>query len=52
MPHDTHEIALSISDLSLSFGGLLALNRINLNIRDGEILAVIGPNGAGMRWLS
>jgi len=51
MPHDTHEIVLSISDLSLSFGGLLVLNRINLNIRDGEILAIIGPNGAGKTCL-
>jgi len=51
MPHNTHEILLSISDLSLSFGGLQALNRIDLDIRDGEILAVIGPNGAGKTCL-
>jgi branched-chain amino acid transport system ATP-binding protein len=51
MTHNTHEIVLSISDLSLSFGGLQALNRINLNRRDGEILAVIGPNGAGKTCL-
>jgi len=44
MPHNAHEIALSVSHLSLSFGGLQALNRIDLDI--GEILAVIGPNGA------
>jgi len=51
MPHNTNEIMLRITDLSLSFGGVQALNRLDLNIRDGEILAVIGPNGAGKTCL-
>jgi branched-chain amino acid transport system ATP-binding protein len=51
MHHNTHEIVLSISDLSLSFGGLQALNHINLTIRNGELLAIIGPNGAGKTCL-
>jgi len=51
MPHNTNGIILRISDLSLSFGGLQALNCINLDIHDGEILAVIGPNGAGKTCL-
>ncbi len=38
---------LEIKDLRLSFGGLLALEGIELQVRDNEILAVIGPNGAG-----
>jgi branched-chain amino acid transport system ATP-binding protein len=51
MSHKTNGIMLRISDLCLSFGGLQALNRINLNIHDGKILAVIGPNGAGKTCL-
>ncbi len=38
---------LQVEDISLSFGGLKALDRVNLEIREGEILAIIGPNGAG-----
>lgn len=40
-------ITLRIEDVNLSFGGLKALTDINLDIREGEILAIIGPNGAG-----
>jgi len=51
MPHNRNEPKLRISDLCLSFGGLQALNRIDLDIHDGEILAVFGPNGAGKTCL-
>ena len=51
MPHNGNEIIIRISDLSLAFGGLQALNSIDLDIHDGEILAVIGPNGAGKTCL-
>lgn len=33
--------------LSLSFGGVTALESVNLEVRENEILSVIGPNGAG-----
>jgi branched-chain amino acid transport system ATP-binding protein len=39
--------ALSVSDLSVSFGGLKALNKVNIELRKGEVLGLIGPNGAG-----
>jgi branched-chain amino acid transport system ATP-binding protein len=51
MPLSRNEIIIRISDLSLAFGGLQALNSIDLDIHDGEILAVIGPNGAGKTCL-
>lgn len=51
MPLSRNEIILRISDLSLAFGGLQALNSVDLDIHDGEILAVIGPNGAGKTCL-
>jgi len=42
---------LRIEDLSLSFGGLQALADINVEVKEGEILAIIGPNGAGKTCL-
>ena len=39
--------ALSLTGVSLSFGGVAALTDIDLEVRRGEIRAIIGPNGAG-----
>jgi len=38
---------LEIKNLTLAFGGIVALQQVNMKIRKGEIRAVIGPNGAG-----
>jgi len=38
---------LSVTDLSVRFGGLTALDAVSFEIRRGEILGLIGPNGAG-----
>jgi branched-chain amino acid transport system ATP-binding protein len=38
---------LEISGLSHQFGGLEALNDINISLKKGEIAGLIGPNGAG-----
>jgi branched-chain amino acid transport system ATP-binding protein len=38
---------LRTEDLSIHFGGLAALNRINLAVEPEAIHAIIGPNGAG-----
>jgi branched-chain amino acid transport system ATP-binding protein len=40
-------VKLQIENLTLRFGGVVALSDVSLNVRDKEILAVIGPNGAG-----
>ena len=45
------QVIIRIENLSLSFGGILALNDINIEIKEGEILAMIGPNGAGKTCL-
>ena len=38
---------LRTQDLTVRFGGLVALNRVNFAVERGEIRAIIGPNGAG-----
>ncbi|MCG8473328.1 MAG: ABC transporter ATP-binding protein [Desulfobacterales bacterium] len=38
---------LDVKKLTMDFGGLRALNKVNIEIFEGEIVALIGPNGAG-----
>ncbi|TSA47539.1 MAG: ABC transporter ATP-binding protein [Deltaproteobacteria bacterium] len=42
---------LEVKNLSLSFGGIVALNGIDLSVRENEILSIIGPNGSGKTTL-
>jgi branched-chain amino acid transport system ATP-binding protein len=42
---------LSIRNLSINFGGLTALNKVNLDLGVNEIVGLIGPNGAGKTTL-
>jgi ABC-2 type transport system ATP-binding protein len=41
------EIAVALQDLERRFGDFLAVNRISLEVRKGEIFGFLGPNGAG-----
>jgi branched-chain amino acid transport system ATP-binding protein len=43
----TMDKVLEVKNLSMSFGGVHALNSVSLNVKKGEIAALIGPNGAG-----
>lgn len=38
---------LEVKDLSISFGGLKAVQNVSFNVPKGKIVSVIGPNGAG-----
>ena len=38
---------LSIQNLRLSFGGVVAVKDVDLKVHTGELMAIIGPNGAG-----
>ncbi|TAL90428.1 MAG: ABC transporter ATP-binding protein [Candidimonas sp.] len=41
------DVLLKVSDLTMRFGGLLAVDRIEFDVRRDEVFAIIGPNGAG-----
>lgn len=38
---------LTVNRLTMDFGGLRAVQAVDLEVRQGEIVALIGPNGAG-----
>ena len=38
---------LSVTQLTMEFGGLTAVNEFSLELRPGELVGLIGPNGAG-----
>lgn len=42
-----NDILLSARDLSLSFGGLRALDGVSFDVRRNQFFSIIGPNGAG-----
>ena len=41
------DILLSAHDLTVRFGGVLAVNGVSFDVRQGEVFTLIGPNGAG-----
>jgi branched-chain amino acid transport system ATP-binding protein len=43
--------ALEVTELSLRFGAVAALDQVSFAVRAGELFAVIGPNGAGKTTL-
>lgn len=43
----SNDVMISASDLSKSFGTFRALDKINFEVKRGEIVGFLGPNGAG-----
>jgi branched-chain amino acid transport system ATP-binding protein len=41
------ECPLRTTKCTIRFGGLVAVNELDMNVREGEIYGLIGPNGAG-----
>jgi len=46
-PYFGQGVALYVEDITVSFDGFKALNKLNLTINVGELRCIIGPNGAG-----
>lgn len=44
---DSNHTLLAVENISLSFGGNVALSDVSFDVQEGEIRAIIGPNGAG-----
>jgi branched-chain amino acid transport system ATP-binding protein len=42
-----NDILLSAQNLSVRFGGVLAVNNVSFDVQRGEVFTLIGPNGAG-----
>ena len=41
------EKILRLENITIQFGGVIAVNNMNLEVGEGEIVSLIGPNGAG-----
>jgi len=50
-PKSDSRTFLQVQDLTKSFGGIRAVNHVNLNLSKGELRCLIGPNGAGKSTL-
>ena len=38
---------LEVKELTINFGGLIAVNKLDMKVNTGEAIGLIGPNGAG-----
>ena len=42
---------LGLRDCTMEFGGVTSLDRVSIEVRQGQIFGIIGPNGAGKTTL-
>lgn len=41
------KMVLNVENVTMQFGGVIAVNDLNLHVDEGKIVSLIGPNGAG-----
>ncbi|MBQ6028489.1 MAG: ATP-binding cassette domain-containing protein, partial [Treponema sp.] len=44
---EQNQNVLRLSDITMQFGGVVAVNSLSLEINKNQIVSLIGPNGAG-----
>ena len=42
---------LEVDNVTLKFGGVVAVNQVSFSVEEGEVFALVGPNGAGKSTL-
>ena len=47
MAIDMNNVVLNLSDVTMQFGGVVAVDNLNIKVHKNEIVGLIGPNGAG-----
>ncbi len=45
--NNSPEIVLKLENITMQFGGVVAVNDLSLEVKKGSIVSLIGPNGAG-----
>jgi branched-chain amino acid transport system ATP-binding protein len=50
-PKKASEPLLSVKDLHVNYAGLIAIDRISIDVGEGELVALVGANGAGKSTL-
>ena len=50
-PPPADGVSLRVRDVSVTFGDTPILGSVDVDVRDGELLALVGPNGAGKSTL-
>jgi energy-coupling factor transporter ATP-binding protein EcfA2 len=49
---DSGQTAYEVRELSFAYGHTPALNKVSLQVKEGDFLAIVGPNGAGKSTLA
>lgn len=46
-PAEFNKAMVNIDDVTMAFGDFVAVQNVNLHVKDGEFLAIVGPTGCG-----